>query len=254
MKLVRPLMIASTLFIAGHANAATAIDPAALLGQAQAQAQASFDGLAEDLAVAAWMNPSNSAEPHSAGIIPVGVQIAVETALVDIDPTASHWAQIGYTESIIPLPRLRASVGVPFGLDVGVMYLSAADLDLEMIGYEVRMAFGNYIPVPMLEANVRYHTSTLTAGDMEIANSGFAAMIGANLPIIKPYIEVGTLTSTSTASGALVAGPVVLAGSEKTYTTTAIGAKLELAFFIINAERATIGDRTSTNVKLGFEF
>ncbi len=254
MKLVRSLMIASTLLVAGQANAATAVDPTALLNQAQAQAQSSFDGLAEDLAVAAWMNPSNSAEPHSAGLIPVGVQIAIESALVDIDPAAAHWSTIGYTESILPLPRLRVSVGVPFGLDVGMMYLSATDLELEMTGYEVRMAFGNYIPVPMLEANVRYHTSTLTAGDMEIANSGFAAMFGANLPIIKPYIEFGTLTSTSTASGALVSGPVVLTGSENTYTTTAIGAKLELAFFVINAEVATIGDRTSTNVKLGFEF
>jgi len=254
LKLVHPLMLASSLFIAGQANAATAIDPAALLGQAQAQAQASFDGLAEDLAVAAWMNPSNSAEPHSAGFIPVGVQIALESAFVDIDPAAAHWSQIGYTADVIPMPRLRASVGVPFGLDVGVMYLSATDLKLEMIGYEVRMAFGNYIPVPFLEANVRYHTSTLTAGELEIGNSGFAAMVGANLPFVKPYIEVGTLTSTSTPSGSLVAGPVVLAGSENTYTTTAIGAKLEFMFMVLNAELATVGDRTSTNVKLGFEF
>ncbi len=254
MKIVRSLVLASSVVFAGQAYAVTAVDPTALLNQAQVQAQASFDGLTEDLAAAAWMNPSNSAEPHSAGIIPVGVQIAVEAAILDIDKTASHWSQIGYTEDILPMPRLRASVGIPFGLDVGVMYLSAADLNLDMIGYEVRMAFGNYIPVPMLEANVRYHTSTLTAGDLEVSNSGFAAMIGANLPVIKPYIELGTMTATSTPSGALVSGPVVLVGNEKSYSTRALGAKIELAFFMINAEMATIGDKTSTNVKLGFEF
>lgn len=247
MKIVRPLMIVSSLFLVGQAHAATAITPADIL----AQGQSSFDALSDDLAAATWMNPSNSAEPHSAGIIPVGVQVAVETALLQIDSAAPQWSAMGVNVDTIPVPRLRVSAGIPFGLDVGYMYLSSSDLKIDMSGLEVRMAFGNYIPVPMLEANIRYHTSTLTAGsDMEIKNTGFAAMIGANLPIIKPYIEVGTVTSTSTPLGALSA----LAVHETTNTTTAIGAKLELAFFVINAELAKVGDKKLTNIKLGFEF
>ncbi len=255
MKIVRPLMIVSSLFISGQAYAG-AITPQDLLGQAQAQAQASYEGLSDDLAAAAWMNPSNSAEPHSAGLIPVGVQIAVETALLTIDQNDPQWAAIGgVTTDTIPLPRLRASVGIPFGLDVGAMYLSSSTLDIELTGVEARMAFGNYIPVPMLEANIRYHTSTLTIGsDMEIKNTGFAAMVGANLPFIKPYIEVGTVKSTSTPSGALVSGAVALSEYETTNTTTALGAKIEFAFIVINAELAKVGDKKLTNVKLGFEF
>jgi len=255
MKIVRSLMIVSSLLIAGQAHAG-AITPADLLGQAQTQAQAAYNGLSDDLAAAAWMNPSNSAEPHSAGIIPVGVQVAVESAFLSIDQNDPQWAAIGgVSTDTIPLPRARVSVGIPFGLDVGAMYLSSSTLDLEMTGLEARMAFGNYIPVPMLEANVRYHTSTLTVGsDMEIKNSGFAAMVGANLPFIKPYIEIGTVKSTSTPSGALVTGPVVLSKYETTNTTTALGAKLELAFFVINAEYAQVGDKKLTNIKLGFEF
>jgi len=248
MKIVRSLMVVSSLFVAGQAHAAsTSITPADIL----AQGQASFNALSDDLAAVTWMNPSNSAEPHSAGIIPVGVQVAVETALLSIDKTAPQWSAMNIGVDTIPVPRLRVSVGIPFGLDVGYMYLSSSTLNVDLSGVEARMAFGNYIPVPMLEANIRYHTSTLTVGsDMEIKSSGFAAMIGANLPIVKPYIEIGTVKSTSTPSGTLSA----LAAYETTNTTTALGAKIELAFFVINAELAKVGDKKLTNVKLGFEF
>jgi len=245
MKIVRPLIIASSLFIAGQAQAATAINTTKL-----PLVQSTYTAFAQDLAAAAWMNPSNSAEPHSSGIIPVGVQIAVEVAGLKIDPNAAQWSAIGYTESTIPMPRLRLSVGIPFGLDVGYMTLSSKDLDIDLKGYEARMAFGNYIPVPMLEANLRFHTSTLTAGDVEVKNTGFAAMIGANLPIIKPYIEVGTVKSTSSGAG-VFAG---LNQLDESNSTMALGAKLELAFFVINAETAKVGDKALTNIKLGFEF
>ncbi len=250
MKIVRSLMVASTLLVAGQVQAAT-VTPADIANQIAATKQAAYTGLAQDLAAAAWMNPSNSAEPHSAGIIPVGVQVGIEVAGLEIDPNATHWSLMGITDSTLPLPRVRLSVGIPFGLDVGYMKMSASGLDLT--GYEVRMAFGNYIPLPMLEANVRYHTSTLSVGDVdniEVKNSGFAAMVGANLPIVKPYIEVGTTKSTSTGSGAF-SGLTELDASN---TTTALGAKVELAFFVINAELAKVGDKKLTNVKVGFEF
>lgn len=251
MKIVRSLMVASSLLVAGQVQAAT-VTPADIANQIAATKQAAYTGLTQDLAAAAWMNPSNSAEPHSAGIIPVGVQVGIEGAGLEIDPNATHWSLMGITDSTLPLPRVRLSVGIPFGLDVGYMKMNASGLDLT--GYEVRMAFGNYIPVPMLEANVRYHTSTLSVTDaadgIEVKNSGFAAMIGANLPIVKPYIEFGTVQSTSTGSGAFSG----LTELDESNTTTALGAKIEFAFIVINAELAKVGDKKLTNVKLGFEF
>jgi hypothetical protein len=75
-------------------------------------------------------------------------------------------------------------------------------------------------------------------------------MVGANLPIVKPYIEVGTGTSTSSATG-------VLAGFQQldeTNSTLTVGAKVELAFLVVNLEQSTVGSRDLTTVKLGFEF
>ncbi|MDQ7005314.1 MAG: hypothetical protein Q9N67_10515 [Ghiorsea sp.] len=250
MKLVRPLMIASTLLIAGQVNAASLdINPTGF-------AQSQFDGLSKDLGAATWMTPSNSAEPHSAGFIPIGVQIAIEGTGVSIDPNASHWAAlpgVSGLNSVLPVPRLRVSAGIPFGLDVGYMVSQIPSSNISMTGFEGRMAFGNYIPIPMLEANIRIHSSSLTGiPDMEITSQGFAAMIGANLPFVKPYVEFGQTTITSTPSGLLASAGVTEYSKDE--TTMVVGVKVQLAVFILNAEQATVGDKDITSIKLGFEF
>ncbi len=242
MKIIHALVAASAVLLAGQAQAAT-ISPSPI--------QTQFNALSDDLAAGTWMNTSNSAESHSAGIIPVGVQIAVEVASVSIDKNAPHWANSTGITDTLPVPRIRISAGIPFGIDLGYMVSQLGDTNIEITGYEGRMAFGSFIPVPMLEANVRLHKSTMTGvPNMEISNSGFAAMVGANLPIVKPYLEIGTVTSTSTPSGVLAA----LATHETTNSTTTVGAKVELAFFVINLEKSSVGDKDLTTIKLGFEF
>jgi len=251
MKRIHTLLVAASLVAAGQAQAAT-VTPADIANQVAAVKQTAYTGLAQDLAATAWMNPSNSAEPHSSGILPFGVQAAVELTGLKIDPAAKHWSLMGITDSTLLFPRLRVSAGIPFGLDVGYMKMATSGLDLT--GYEVRMAFGNYIPVPMLEANVRYHTSTISVSDaadgIEVKNSGFAAMIGANLPIVKPYVEFGTVKSTSTGTGSFAG----LTELDETNSTFTLGAKVELAFLVINLEKSTVGSKDLTTVKLGFEF
>lgn len=242
MKKLHVLLAASAMLVASQAQAAS------ITGFAGAQA--AYTGYTQDLAAAAWMNPSNSAEPHSSGILPFGIQAAVEVASLKIDPNAAQWQAVNYTQSTIPLPRVRLSAGIPFGLDVGYMTLSSKDLGIDLKGYEIRMAFGNYIPVPMLEANVRYYSSSLTLTDLEVKSTGYAVMVGANLPIVKPYLEVGTTTATSSATGTLAAFQQL----NETNSTLTLGAKVELAFFVINLEQSTVGNKDLTTVKLGFEF
>ncbi len=248
MNTIRALFAVSALLLAGQAQAASLnITPSAV--------QAEFDALSDDLGAATWMTPSNSAEAHSAGLIPVGVQAAFEVTGLTIDANQPHWQASGATglTSTLPIPRVRLSAGIPFGLDLGYMISQVPDSNIEMTGFEGRMAFGNFIPVPFLEANVRYHQSSLTGiPNMEIKDSGFAAMIGADLPVFKPYIEFGTMTSTSTPSGILSAANIV--ERKTTNSTTAVGAKIQLALFIINVEKSKVGDKDLVSAKLGFEF
>ena len=250
MKKLHVLLAASAMFFASQAHAVSLnIDP---VGFAQSQ----FDALSEDLGAATWMNPSNSAEPHSSGFLPFGIQAAVEIAALKIDSNAAHWQALPGVSglgSTLPVPRVRLSAGIPFGLDVGYMVSQIPSSNIKMTGFEGRMAFGSYIPVPMVEANIRIHKSTLTGvPNMEVSSQGFAAMIGANLPLVKPYAEFGQTSITSTPSGTLAsAGVVEYSKNEKTVT---LGAKVELAFFVVNLEKSTVGSKDLTTVKLGFEF
>lgn len=251
MNKIRTIIAATALLFAGQAQAANFDINSALLNSSP---QAVFDGLSDDLAAITWMNPSNSAEPHSNGFFPFGVQAAVEVAGLKIDNNAAHWSALNLNDlpSTLPLPRLRLSAGIPFGLDASYMFLQMPNSNVKMSGYEGRMAFGGFIPLPFLEANVRVYQSKLTGvNELEVKNTGFAAMIGADLPFVKPYLELGQVKSTSTPSGNLA---TVFNEYNKTQTTMAIGAKVQLALFIINLEQASVGNQDLTTIKLGFEF
>jgi len=207
-----------------------------------------------DLGAAVWMNPSNSAEPHSAGIIPVGFQVGVEATSLQVNSSA--WQALGNGgQSAMVIPKLRISAGVPFGLDVSYMYTAVPQSNIKITGYEGRMAFGSYIPLPMVEFNVRAYQSQLTGvTELSVKDFGYAAMLGANLPVFKPYIEVGQVQSTSTPQGAAVTVGG-LKEYKKTSTTMAVGAKVSIFPFLnLTGEYATVGSKKLYTIKLAAEF
>ena len=229
---------------------AVTVDPLLLLNQGQPL----FDGLAKDLSAASWMPSQNSAEPHSDGIIPVGFQVGVEVGLLSIDKNAAHWQILNPSgdASTLPIPKLRASLGIPFGLDVGISYLDVPSANLSMIGYEGRMAVGKYIPVPLLDANIRVFKSSLKAGsEISVESQGFAVMAGLDFPLAKPYVEFGTMKSTVTPNGVLGLVFNEVTTNESTY---AMGVKVNLMLIAFNVEQAKIGSNDITTVKVAFEF
>jgi len=250
MKKIHGVILAASLLAASTQASSAAFTLQGL----QNLNQANFQSLSDDLSAAIWMNPSNSAEPHSAGIIPVGFQVGMEATSLKVDSNA--WAALGNTaQSSMVIPKLRLSAGIPFGLDVAVMYTSVPQSNIKVTGFEGRMAFGGYIPVPMIEFNVRAYQSKLSGvSELAVTDTGVSAMLGGNFPIIKPYIEVGQVKSTSTPSGAAVtvAG---LTEYSKTSVTTALGAKLTVfPFVVLNAEYSSVNSRTMYTLKLAAEF
>jgi len=249
MKKIYTTLLATSLLLASTQASAAAFNInnlAANLGT-----QANFETLSNDLSAAIWMNPSNSAEPHSAGLIPVGFQVGVETTSLKLNSTI--WKSLGSPSNNILIPKLRVSAGIPFGLDVSAMYTAIPSSNIKITGYEARLAFGEFIPLPMIEFNVRAYQSKLSGvAELSVKDTGFAAMLGADFPIIKPYIEIGQVRSTSTPSGAAA---VAFQEYSKTTTTTAIGAKLSIfPFVVINGEYATVNKRALYTLKLAGEF
>ena len=248
MKKVSGVLLATSMLVAGTQASAAAFNVQGLTGLSQAQ----FQTLSDDLSAAVWMNPSNSAEPHSAGIIPVGFQVGVEATSLKLDSTA--WQAMNNSSlSSVVIPKLRISAGIPFGLDFSYMYTSVPSSNIKITGYEGRIAFGEMIPMPMVEFNVRAYQSKLSGvNELSVKDSGYAAMLGADLPIIKPYIEFGQVKSTATPNGVATA---VFTEYQKTSTTTAIGAKLTVfPLVIMNAEYAMMGSKKMYTLKFAAEF
>ncbi len=248
MKKIHGTLLAVSMLLAGTQASAAAFTVQGL----QAAGQANFQGIADDLGAAIWMNPSNSAEPHSAGIIPVGFQVGVEATTLQVNSAAWNALPGNNTQSSIVIPKLRISAGIPLGIDVSYMYTAVPQSNIKITGYEGRIAFGSYIPVPMLEFNVRAYQSSLSGvNELDLKDSGYGAMIGLDLPVFKPYLEVGQVKSTATPKGAAAA----LRGYSKTSNTMAIGAKLSFFPFLnLTGEYATVGSKKLYTLKLAAEF
>jgi len=249
MKKIHGVLLAGTMMMAGTQASAAAFSIQGL----KAIGQANFQSISDDLGAAIWMNPSNSAEPHSAGLIPVGFQVGVEATSLQVNSAAWNALNNGNQSGMV-IPKLRISAGIPFGLDFSYMYTSVPQSNIKITGYEGRIAFGSMIPLPMVEFNVRAYQSKLTGvTELSVKDTGFAAMLGADLPIFKPYIEVGQVQSTSTPQGA--AATAGLKEYKKTSSTMAIGAKVSIFPFLnLTGEYATVGSKKLYTVKLAAEF
>jgi len=249
MKKIHGVLLAGSMVLAGTQASAAAFTIQGL----QAIGQTNFQNISDDLSAAVWMNPSNSAEPHSAGIIPIGFQVGVEATSLQVNSAA--WQTLGNaTQSSMVIPKLRISAGIPFGLDFSYMYTAIPQSSIKITGYEGRIAFGSMIPLPMVEFNVRAYQSKLTGvSELSVKDTGFAAMLGADLPIFKPYIEVGQVQSTSTPLG--IAATAGLTEYKKTSTTMAVGAKVSIFPFLnLTGEYATVGSKKLYTIKLAAEF
>jgi len=248
MKKIHGVLLAGTMMLAGTQASAAGVSLQGLKNATTIQ----FQGISDDLGAAVWMNPSNSAEPHSAGIIPVGFQVGVEATSLQLNSSA--WTQTNTSQSSMVIPKLRISAGIPFGLDFSYMYTAVPQSSIKITGYEGRIAFGSMIPLPMVEFNVRAYQSQLTGvNELSLKDTGFAAMLGADLPIFKPYIEMGQVQSTSTPQGLAATGG--LKEYKKTSTTMAVGAKVSIFPFLnLTGEYATVGSKKLYTIKLAAEF
>lgn len=248
MKKIHGALLATSMLLAGTQASAAAFTVQGLT----AAGQVNFQSIADDLGAAIWMNPSNSAEPHSAGVIPVGFQVGVEATTLQVNSTAWKKLQGNNAQSSMIIPKLRISAGIPLGIDVSYMYTALPQSNIKITGYEGRIAFGSYIPMPMLELNVRAYQSSLTGvNELDLKDSGYAAMIGLDLPVFKPYLEVGQVKMTATPKGAAA----LLSGYSKTSNTMAVGAKISFFPFLnLTGEYATVGSKKLYTLKLAAEF
>lgn len=238
---------------------AAGLDLAKLAG---AEAQPKFKAASEDLAAAMSYKAVTPAAPLGGGLpIPVGFDVGVEvtaTELVNKDKYKDMLPS-AMDVSYLPLPKIHAHLGVPFGFDFGLSYAGYPGVDISNFGGELRYSFvsGN-IAIPAVSLRGTY--SKFAAGDVyDITSMGYelTASKGFGIGIVlTPYLGLGQVFSTASSS---VKNPLdttanLFSDEDITQFKWFVGASLKLALFNIGVEVDQTGDAMTYSGKASIRF
>lgn len=240
MKLIRSLIVGAGLFL-------TAMSAWGGIGGLDATklTDETFTAFTKDLGSALSYKAVSPAEPLGLLGFDIGVEVTA-TSLESVD----QWGDaIGDTSvSILPFPKLHAHKGLPFGIDLGLVYAKLPVADISYVGGEVRYSFvsGN-VAMPAIAVRGTY-TTLLGVDEIDFSTKGLELTVSKGFLMFTPYAGVGNIWT----SGDL----------ESSFSTSAsvtqfkwfAGLNLNLGLMNIVGEIDQTGDAKSYTMKLGFRF
>ncbi len=193
-----------TLAVAGSASAADVQFTSGL-------AQGGFHSLVKDSGAA--LSFKNVAPAAPLGL--PGFDVGLEAVGVDIGSKA-YWdaaSSTGNAPSMLVVPKLRARVGLPFGIDVGAMYAMVPSSNVQLFGAEVAYAvLDGGIALPSIGLRATY-SKLLGVSDLDLQTAGVDASISKGFVFITPYAGIGALYTDGKAKGKILTDPAFLAAN-----------------------------------------
>ena len=173
-------LFTTTLSTALAASNDISLDPTLL--------QSEFNSLVEELGTAVSYNPLSPAE--TLGL--TGFEVGAAVTMVSIDDALWNKAVSDQdAPSSLPVPRLMARKGLPFGVDVGLSYTRVPGSNVKIIGGEIRKALleGSAITPAV---SIIGHTSNLSGvDDVDISTYGVDVGVSKGFTIFTPYAGIG---------------------------------------------------------------
>lgn len=207
--------------------------------------QQEFRLLSEDLGAALSYKPLVPAEPL--GI--TGFDIGVEVSATDLQSKQTLEQAIGESvPGVLPLARLHAHKGLPFGLDIGLSYSSVPDLDVELWGAELRYAIlkgGVTMPALALRGSV---TKVQGVDELDFDTRAVDLSISKGFAFLTPYAGIGRVWVTSTPN---VSG---LVEEDFGLTKYFAGLNVALGIFSVAAEADRTGEALTYSAKFALRF
>jgi hypothetical protein len=150
---------------------------------------------------------------------------------------------------VLPIPTLRAHLGLPLGFEIGAMYAAVPDIDLEYYGGELKWAF-----VPGDTAwpaiGVRGSFTKATGGDeITVDTTGLDVSISKGFGFVTPYAGIGRVWVKSDPKG-----NGGLAKEDFELDKFFFGLGLKFAVFNLNFEADKTGDVEALSIKAGLRF
>ncbi len=249
MKRIYICAAATVLLSAPLAHAGSKdIELTALINQAGVQAQSKFSLLSKDLSSALSYKAVAPAEPLGLFGFDMGFELSATTM-----NNASDWAGAvsnGKSIDTLPVPKLHAHKGLPFDIDVGVVYTSIPTTNIKLIGGELRYAIiaGN-VALPAVAVR---GTMTKLSGVSNLAfdTKGLELTVSKGFLMITPYATIGQIWTTSDPSEPTG----ILKKEEFQQTKVGVGANVNLGLINLSLEGDKTGDSTTYSAKFGLRF
>ncbi len=204
--------------------------------------EAEFKDFSRDIGIAISYVPLAPAEPLG-GALP-GFDIGIEYTGVSIDKNASYLKNAVTNPSDIPssIPEAKAhvQVGLPvIPIDLGIVYGTAPDTDIKVIGYEIKWAFLPGSTVAPAVAIRGAYTKLSGVDVLDISTKSLDISISKGFAMLTPYAGIGEVWITSKTNNSPVNFSEDLAE-----TKGFVGLKLGLGLinFVAEADFATVNE------------
>ena len=222
--------------------------PAALsindIDQIQTLTQQEFRAFSEDLAAALSYKGLTPTTPL--GVTGFDIGIAVTATKLENHSTFEKAAG-GDFPSEVPVPSLRFHKGLPYGIDIGLMYAAVPGSNVQMWGGELRYAFMSGVAVPSIGVRGAF-TRVSGVDQLDFDTRSLDISIAKGFAGFTPYGGIGKVWANS--------DPKVgaLSKEEVSKTKTFLGLQVNLAITNIVFEFDRTGDADTYGIKLGLRF
>lgn len=211
--------------------------------------QEDFKDFTKEFGTALLFNPMAPAEPL--GI--TGFDVSVETTLTDISDDKEYWQKLVSDNdpySYLPVPRLHVQKGLPFGIDVGGMYVSVPGTNIKLWGLEAKYAIleGSMV-TPALSVRASYSQLEGVA-DVSLNTQSLDVLVSKGILMFTPYAGASMFNVNSSENSDLVELDDV---NETGYRALAGVQFSPLPLLIINGE-VSFGEVPQYGLKIGFRF
>lgn len=220
----------------------------ATISNLTALTQPEFQAFSQDLASALSYKPLAPAQPLGAK----GFDMGLEVTRTGMSQSEASWAKITQEStgiSSLTMPKLHVTKGLPFGIDVGVVYGKVPASNISVLGAELRYALlpgGIAHPALAIRAAV---TRLKGVDQLALGTRSVDLSISQGFAMFTPYAGIGNVWTNSTPN----AGPSL---QEVSFTERKVffGANLNLTFANLAAEVDKTGPERSISLKAGFRF
>lgn len=207
--------------------------------------QRDFRLLSEDLGAVLSYKPLTPTTPLGV----TGFDLGIAATVTKLENSAVFNTAGAGDLSSVAVPSLRLHKGLPFGIDIGVMYGAVPSTNIKLLGAELRYALvegGAAMPAIGIRGS---YTKLSGVDQLDFNTSGVDLSISKGFLLFTPYAGVGKVWVASTPVGIST-----LSKESFSLNKAFVGVNLNFGLVNIAVEGDRTGEASTYGAKLGFRF